>query len=549
MARSSLIRLAVVAALAGTASVARAQTFTNPLDGGADPFAFQWKGMYFYTRTTGASVAVSRAPLLQDIIRNKNDSSVNFEVWKPPAGTAYSSEIWAPEIHRLNGKWYLYVAADNGNDANHRMYVLEGDSQDPQGTYTMKGQITLPSAVNRWAIDGTVLEQNGKNYFVWSGRSNTGATDTTSNQSLWIAEMSNPWTLSGNRTAISSPTLAWERNGHPVNEGPEVLRHGDDVYMTYSASNFQTDQYALGALKLKAGADPMLASSWVKQSQPIFSQGNGVVSTGHASFVKSPDGSEDWIVYHGRLATGDARKLMIQKFTWPGDGTVNIGKPLAPNLPIAAPSGMPLVTYVANGSFNRKDLGTANSAAGIQSFKTTGAVGVVANGKGYTFITGGDGPQSGYMTVATLPAIWQDIGPIHQGTWSFSAGLAISDNQTFQADNNEATFAVTLESVGLYPDGSANEFDVVELARRTFSSDELNTSAFSYFDVSAIVADAARVGTLLRIGLETTGIENATSNGWNVKLSNFTVDYSAIVPEPATIALLMCAFPIIARRR
>lgn len=543
-----LPRSLAIAAVLLLARAAPAQTFTNPLDGGADPFAFQWKGQYFYTRTTGASVAVSRAPLLQDIIRNKNDASVNFNVWKPSAGTDYSSEIWAPEIHRLNDKWYLYVAADDGVDANHRMYVLEGNSQDPQGTYTMKGTMTLPAFENRWGIDGTVLQQGGKNYFVWSGRTNSGSTDTTSTQGLYIAEMANPWTLTGTRTLISSPTYSWEKNGHWVNEGPEILKHGDDTFLTYSASGFYTDDYALGALKLKPNTDPLKAASWVKQPTPIFQKGNGVLGVGHASFVKSPDATEDWIVYHGKTTSGGARQLFIQEYTWPTNGTISIGTPLAANTQIAAPSGVPIVTYVANCSFDRIDLAGANSAVGIQGFKNTGTVGVVANGKGYTKIEGGDGPQSGYMTVATLPKIWQDLGPIHTGTWTFSAGVAVSDNQLFQVQNNAVTFTLTLASVGLNADGTANESDVVQLASRSFTSGELNASTFTYFDVAAIVASADRVGTLLRIGLATTSIASTSANGWNVKLSNFTVDYSAAVPEPMAMAAL-AGFALIARRR
>jgi GH43 family beta-xylosidase len=45
---------------------------------------------------------------------------------------------------------------------------------------------------------------------------------------------------------------------------------------------------------------------------------------GHASFTKSPDGSEDWIIYHGmRDPTNGwaARTIRVQKFTWNADGT------------------------------------------------------------------------------------------------------------------------------------------------------------------------------------------------------------------------------------
>ena len=218
--------------------------------------------------------------------------------------TPYGNNIWAPEIHRLNDKWYLYVAADDGADANHRMFVLEGDSADPQGSYTLKGQISTPS--NRWAIDGTGIQYGGKNYFIWSGRTSGTSIDIGSSPSLYIAEMSNPWTLTGARTRISSPTFAWETHGHPVNEGPEILQHGSDVFLTYSASAFETPYYAIGALKLTR-TNPLLAGSWTRLAQPLFDQGNGVEGTGHASFVNTPDAAQDWIVYHARTAPDPPR--------------------------------------------------------------------------------------------------------------------------------------------------------------------------------------------------------------------------------------------------
>src|SRR3546814_1469861 len=89
-------------------------------------------------------------------------------VWTPPLGTGYSNNIWAPELHYLQDKWYIYFAADNGQDVNHRMYVLESSSEDPlEGTWEMKGKVS--DASDKWAIDGTILEYKDKLYFIWSG--------------------------------------------------------------------------------------------------------------------------------------------------------------------------------------------------------------------------------------------------------------------------------------------------------------------------------------------------------------------------------------------
>jgi GH43 family beta-xylosidase len=53
-------------------------------------------------------------------------------------------------------RYYIYVAIDDGNNANHRMYVLEGDTNDPLLPFTFVGKLNTPD--DNWAIDGTVLK-------------------------------------------------------------------------------------------------------------------------------------------------------------------------------------------------------------------------------------------------------------------------------------------------------------------------------------------------------------------------------------------------------
>src|SRR5690606_32309764 len=69
-------------------------------------------------------------------------------------------------------------------------------------------------------------------------------------------------------------------------------------------------------------------------------------------FFKSPDGTEDWLIYHGNASElegcSSTRSVRAQKFTWNDDGTPNFGEPVAAGTPVASPSGEngPLVTKV-----------------------------------------------------------------------------------------------------------------------------------------------------------------------------------------------------------
>ncbi|HTE28747.1 MAG TPA: glycoside hydrolase family 43 protein, partial [Chryseolinea sp.] len=303
-------------------------TFTNPLlPSGADPWSIYKDGYYYYTNTLGDRIDIWKTKSLADL-----KTAERKTVWVPPVGTSYSKEIWAPEIHFIQGKWYVYFAADDGRNDNHRLYVLENAAANPlAGEWILKGQIS--DASNKWAIDGSVFERKGQRYLVWSGWEG----DTNGRQDLYIAKMKNPWTIEGKRVKISHPENEWERHGDlndpqnpahvDVNEGPQVLVHGDRLFIVYSASGCWTDFYALGLLSASTEGDLMDADSWKKSSHPVFAQSskNKVFAPGHNSFFKSPDGKEDWILYHANSEPGQGcgkhRSPRAQKFIWNADGT------------------------------------------------------------------------------------------------------------------------------------------------------------------------------------------------------------------------------------
>jgi GH43 family beta-xylosidase len=243
----------------------------------------------------------------------------------------------------------MYFAADSGRNEDHRLYVLENPEKDPMlGCWQLKGKIADSS--DKWAIDGSVFEHCGQLYMIWSGWEG----DQDGQQDIYIASMKNPWTLGSKRIRISSPVFDWERHGrlnnanNPsvvyVNEGPQILKRGDDIFLIYSASGCWTDNYSLGMLSTKAWNNLLDSASWNRHPEPVFRQSkkNGVYAPGHNSFFKSPDGSEDWILYHANDQPGQGcgrhRSPRAQKFDWNADGTPNFNEPLKTGIPIPIPS-------------------------------------------------------------------------------------------------------------------------------------------------------------------------------------------------------------------
>jgi len=321
------------------------KTFSNPiLTSGADPYSTFHDGYYYYTNTMGNRLVLWKTKNLANLAQAEKKT-----VWLPPPDTNYSKDIWAPEVHFINGKWYIYFAADNGDNKTHRMYAIENSSKDPfQGKWEFKGKIASKS--DNWAIDGNVFEHKDQLYMIWSG----WEADENVQQNIYIAKMKNPFEIVGERTVISKPTYEWEKHGflgkdaNPslvyVNEGPQYLSKNGKIFIVFSASGCWTDFYSLGLLSFDGSENLLEASAWKKNANPFFTQSpeNGVYAPGHNSFFKSPDGTEDWILYHANSNPGDGcggkRSPRMQKISWNKDGTPYLGIPVSEDSILEIPS-------------------------------------------------------------------------------------------------------------------------------------------------------------------------------------------------------------------
>lgn len=205
------------------------------------------------------------------------------------------------------------------------------------GSYRNRGR--MDAELEEYSIDGSVLQtEDGSLYWLY-----------TAQHRLGIAPMETPWSVDGSRRSVlAEPTEPWERGWI---EAPEALRHEGRLFVVYSAGHSATPHYVLGRLTHEGGS-LLDSTSWTKHPEPVLAphvgENGGVYTTGHCTFTTSPDGMEDWIVYHGKSWRDPSqqgfagRRARAQPIHWASDGTPDFGVPLSRHVSVPVPAGSPL---------------------------------------------------------------------------------------------------------------------------------------------------------------------------------------------------------------
>lgn len=311
-------------------------TWTNPIvPKRADPHVHLDADGYYYLTATHPDydrIELRRAKTLGGLA----DAKVKT-IWRKHRHGPMGAHIWAPEIHRIGKKWYIYFAAGDAEDIwKIRMYALENSSENPlEGNWTEKGQIKMN--FESFTLDGDFFTHKGKPYFVWAQTQPIEGHVS----SIYIAEMDTPTSIKGKQVLISQPELNWETRGHKVNEAPCTIVHDGKIYLAYSASATDAN-YCLGLLSADENADLLDPKSWTKSQESVFksSPETSQYGPGHNCFTTSPDGKTTYLVYHSRnyekingepLHNPD-RATRAQVLTWKPDGSPDFGIP-APDGP------------------------------------------------------------------------------------------------------------------------------------------------------------------------------------------------------------------------
>ena len=277
----------------------------------ADPYIVRGDdGYYYFTASYPAYGSVDKGYDRIILRRSKTVAGLadaeEVTVWRAHASGIMAKHIWAPEMHFIGGKWYIFFAAGASSDIwAIRPYVLQCDGDPITGTWTECGQMQATAddteSFRSFSLDMTYFENNGKHYVIWA--------EIKGDSSLFMAEIdpAEPWKLITKPILLTKPEYSWELVNHRVNEGAAVLKTNGKVYVFFSASGTGSE-YCVGRMEANADADLMNTASWTKQKTPMLSTADvpGESGPGHNSFVTDENGNL-LIVYHARPSSHDTK--------------------------------------------------------------------------------------------------------------------------------------------------------------------------------------------------------------------------------------------------
>lgn len=294
----------------------------------ADPYVYKHEdGSYYFTASLPEynGIALRKAESLEALCDAKE-----VMIWNKHNQGPMSYHVWAPELHYINQKWYIYFASGEvENIWNIRPYVLECIGQNPvEDPWQEKGIMQCAHddefSFRSFSLDGTVFKNKGKYYYIWAEK--VGVGKQISN--LYIAEMETPTKLKTVQVLLTTPDYEWERKGYWVNEGPSVLCKNGKIFLTYSASDTGVN-YCMGMLSIDEDSDLLNPREWKKERYPVLQSNieKGIYGPGHNSFTVDSQGN-DILVYHARTEAeiiGDPlynpnRHAMLMKIEWNKQG-------------------------------------------------------------------------------------------------------------------------------------------------------------------------------------------------------------------------------------
>ncbi len=280
------------------------------IGGGGDPGIAYWQGYFHYTMSGFAkSFSIARSQQLRTVLK----ADAGFFTWNDTVDSDFHAESPEPAVvtDPRNGQQKLAIYVTDALPYPGRVRVVLWSG--PTGGFEDMGYLA-----NVGGYDAHYMAHpNGRGYLLFSTFSQ-----------VQIIALANPWTTSGQATAITTATYPWElQENATINEAPTHVVSGNTINMVYTANWVDHATYQCGLATASVSADPMNPASWTKHVQgPIFAPANGLYGIGSGNFVS--DGTNVWWSYQSvnNLAS-PVRRIHTQMAWFNANGVVQLGQP------------------------------------------------------------------------------------------------------------------------------------------------------------------------------------------------------------------------------
>ncbi|MCI8308403.1 MAG: family 43 glycosylhydrolase [Lachnospiraceae bacterium] len=286
----------------------------------ADPYAIydEEKGVYYFTgsdmneRSASGGGAYDAVVIRQADTLNDIAEAEEIEIWRNETaedGTKVTGWFWAPEIHKIGGKWRIIVQGqvtepgDSKSSTRQCIFSCNGDDLMNADNWEYTGYIhntTDNQPVG--AFDTTYFEYDGQSYYV-----------TPKSSQLWITKVDpeNPLYPTDKLVRLSGADRAYETNigagkagfgsingmpGQAIQEASSVLIHDDKIFIVYAGCTIDM-MYCVCVLWTYVDSDFMNPDSWEKYPFPLLSTQDLTTTVKQADYSLT-DGT-DKVTGHG----------------------------------------------------------------------------------------------------------------------------------------------------------------------------------------------------------------------------------------------------------
>ncbi len=311
-------------------------TYVNPVYDKylGDPFVLRHQGHYYAYGTAPASPQGWRFPILH------STDLVHWEAkgWalQPLAGGVH---FWAPEIAYQNGTFYLYYSADGIEGKDHQLRAAT--SLSPLGPFEDIGRVLIPD--QPFTIDPHPFQDRDEQWYLYYSRDFlTLDDDNRIGTGIVVDRLVDMVTLAGDPQVVVRPHADWQLfqaqrpiyggiyNWYTI-EGAAVRLHNDQYYCFYSGGAWERENYGVSYVVAAHPLGPFHRPPNLSLPLLRSSPGN-VIGPGHNSFTLSPNGQQEYIVYHAWNQEMTARLMCLDRFEWDADRPVILGPTWMPQL-------------------------------------------------------------------------------------------------------------------------------------------------------------------------------------------------------------------------